>query len=202
MMAQPFTGELFHAIDGKAVYEGPGGTRPLSTRKVVSLADATLCTTTPALFMDARRSAYDRLEKAVRLPRYGTDCYAYAMLAAGHVDLVVEVGLQSYDIVALVPIVEAAGGMITDWHGGPAEAGGEIVAAATPELHAAAMHILHRKRRRRSPAERQPASRLSVPGTKASKAASSCSRKMSASCSNSWRAPMMLRIEPPRSLRA
>ncbi|WP_457938820.1 histidinol-phosphatase [Mesorhizobium sp. 10J20-29] len=143
MMAQPFTCELFHAIDGKAVYEGPGGTRPLSTRKVVSLADATLCTTTPALFMDARRSAYDRLEKAVRLPRYGTDCYAYAMLAAGHVDLVVEVGLQNYDIVALVPIVEAAGGMITDWHGGPAEAGGEIVAAATPELHAAAMHILH-----------------------------------------------------------
>ena len=143
MMAQPFTGELFHAIGGKAVYEGPGGTRPLSTRKVETLAEATLCTTTPALFMDGRRSSYDRLERLVRLPRYGTDCYAYAMLAAGHVDLVVEVGLQTYDIVALIPIIEAAGGIITDWHGGPAEAGGEIVAAATPQLHEAAMEILH-----------------------------------------------------------
>ena len=65
------------------------------------------------------------------------------MLAAGHVDLVVEVGLQSYDIVALIPIIEEAGGMITGWDGGPAEAGGDIVAAATPELHEAAMGILH-----------------------------------------------------------
>ncbi len=143
MMAQPFIGELFHAVGGEAWYEGPGGTRRLSTRKTLSLADATLCTTTPSLFAGARRGAYDRLETAVRLPRYGTDCYAYAMLAAGHIDLVVEVGLQSYDIVALIPIIEAAGGMITSWDGGPAEAGGEIVAAATPELHEAAMDILH-----------------------------------------------------------
>ena len=143
MMAQPFIGEMFYAIGGEASYEGPGGARPLSTSKTVSLADATLCTTTPALFEDGRREAYDRLERAVRLPRYGTDCYAYAMLAAGHIDLVVEVGLQSYDIVALIPIVEAAGGVITDWNGGPAEAGGEIVAAATARLHDAAMQLLH-----------------------------------------------------------
>ncbi len=147
MMAQPFTGELFYAIGGKAWYEGPHGAkaeaRRLTTRKTTSLGDATLCTTTPALFQGDRRVAYDRLEKAVRLPRYGTDCYAYVMLAAGNIDLVVEVGLQSYDVAALIPIVEAAGGVMTEWNGGPAEEGGGIVAAATPELHAAAMDVLH-----------------------------------------------------------
>ncbi len=143
MMAQPFTGELFYATGGSAVYEGPGGTLPLSTRKTASLADATLCTTTPALFSGTKREAYYRLETSIRMPRYGTDCYGYAMLAAGQVDLVVEVGLQSYDIVALIPIIEAAGGMITDWNGGPAEHGGEIVAAATPKLHEAALKVLH-----------------------------------------------------------
>jgi histidinol phosphatase-like enzyme (inositol monophosphatase family) len=141
MMAQPFTGELFAASAGRAWYEGPGGNQPLATRKTTALKDATLCTTTPAMF-SVGREAYDRLEKSVRLARYGTDCYAYAMVAAGNVDLVVETGLQSYDIVALIPIIEAAGGMITDWDGGAAEAGGDIVAAATPELHEAAMEVL------------------------------------------------------------
>ena len=144
MMAQPFIGELFFAAGGEAWYEGPHGTRQrLSARKTVALSEATLCTTTPALFQGDRRVAYDRLEKAVRLARYGTDCYAYVMLAAGNVDLVVEVGLQPYDIVALIPIIEAAGGVVTEWSGGPAEDGGGIVAAATPELHAAAMDALH-----------------------------------------------------------
>ena len=143
MMAQPFIGELFYASGGEAWYEGPAGRRRLTTRKTVSLDEATLCTTTPALFHGDRREAYERLEHAVRLPRYGTDCYAYAMLAAGNIDLVVEVGLQPYDIVALIPIIEAAGGMITEWSGGRAEEGGGIVAAATPELHAAAMEALH-----------------------------------------------------------
>lgn len=145
MMAQPFIGELFYATAGEAWYEGPHAPErlKLSTRKTNSLADATMCTTTPALFQGDRRVAYERLEKGVRLSRYGTDCYAYAMLAVGNVDLVVEVGLQSYDVVALVPIVEAAGGVMTEWNGGPAEEGGGIVAAATPELHAAAMEVLH-----------------------------------------------------------
>ena len=144
MMAQPFIGELFYAAGGEAWYEGPHGARQrLSARKTVALSEATLCTTTPALFQGDRRVAYDRLEKAVRLARYGTDCYAYVMLAAGNVDLVVEVGLQPYDIVALIPIIEAAGGVVTEWSGGPAEDGGGIVAAATPELHAAAMNALH-----------------------------------------------------------
>ena len=142
MMSQPFTGELFHAVDGKAHYEGPGGPRLLATRDTTDLADATLCTTTPSLFPDGERARYDRVEKAVRLARYGTDCYAYCMLAAGQIDLVVETGLQPYDIVALVPIIEAAGGVITTLDGGPAEQGGFVVAAATAQLHAAALDML------------------------------------------------------------
>lgn len=143
MMSQPFTGELFWADKDASYYDGPGGPRRLSTRSTRAIADATLCTTTPALFLGAMRSAYDRLEGSVRLARYGTDCYAYAMLAAGNVDLVVESGLQPYDIVALIPIIEQAGGVITRWDGGPAEKAGDIVAAATPELHAAALEMLN-----------------------------------------------------------
>lgn len=144
MMSQPFTGELFYATGKEARYEGPGGARALSTRQTKHLSEATLCTTTPALFAGTKRALYDRVELAVRMPRYGTDCYAYAMVAAGQVDLVIESGLHPYDIVALIPIVEKAGGVITDWTGGAAEAGGDIVAAATPHLHEAALELLNR----------------------------------------------------------
>ena len=142
MMSQPFTGELFFTDGANACYDGPGGARALRTRKTTSLSDATLCTTTPALFEPDQRRAYDALERHARLVRYGTDCYAYCMLAAGHVDLVIESGLQPYDVVALIPIVEKAGGIFTDWRGGPAEKGGSVVAAATPALHRAALAML------------------------------------------------------------
>lgn len=144
LMAQPFTQELF-MCDGEASrYEGPGGMRRLETRKTTELSEATLFTTTPALFKDKKREAYDRVEQGVRLARYGTDCYAYAMLSSGFIDLVIETGLHPYDIVALIPIIEKAGGMITTWDGGPAEAAGSIVAAATPELHGKALQLLNR----------------------------------------------------------
>lgn len=142
MMSQPFTGELFYAVGDGAQYEGPGGPRALRVRDTTELADATLCTTTPALFDPLRRAAYDRVEAAVCLPRYGTDCYAYAMLAAGQIDLVIESGLNPYDIVALIPIIEQAGGIITNWAGGRAEGGGDIIAAATPALHEKALALL------------------------------------------------------------
>ncbi|MEO3384782.1 histidinol-phosphatase [Mesorhizobium sp. CAU 1741] len=142
MMSQPFIGELFWTEGDRSLYQGPRGNRTLSTKTTTDLADALMCTTTPTLFVDAKRVSYDNLESKVRLARYGTDCYAYAMLAAGHIDLVVETGLQPYDIVALVPIIEKAGGVVTTWDGGPAEKAGDIVAAATPELHEAALAML------------------------------------------------------------
>jgi fructose-1,6-bisphosphatase/inositol monophosphatase family enzyme len=114
----------------------------LQTRGTKAIEEATLFTTTPALFQGEARGRYDRFEQAVRLARYGTDCYAFAMLAAGNVDIVTDPGLKPYDIVALIPIIEKAGGVITTFEGGPAENGGDIVAAATPQLHEAAMAAL------------------------------------------------------------
>lgn len=143
MMAQPFIGELFYADSEGAFYEGPHGKSRLATRTTETLDAATLCTTTPNLFSGAMKDAFLKLEQKVQLSRYGTDCYAYAMIAAGQIDLVVETALQPYDIVALIPIVERAGGKITNWDGGPAEQGGHIVAAANERLHEAAMKILH-----------------------------------------------------------
>src|SRR5665213_875977 len=120
MMAQPFTGERFAGDGTRAWYTGPGGARPMSSRPCGALADASLFTTTPALFDGAGRAAYDRVEAAVRLARYGCDCYAYCMVAAGNADVVIEAGLQPYDIVALIPIVKGAGGEVTSWEGNSA----------------------------------------------------------------------------------
>ncbi|MHC5234060.1 histidinol-phosphatase [Brucella sp. LJL56] len=146
MMSQPFTGELFYSDGNGAYLERNGGEdtpRRLSVRKNAALADATMFTTTPALFKGKSRKRFDRLEGAVRLSRYGVDCYAFAMLAGGFADIVVEAGLQPYDIVALIPLIEQAGGVVTQRDGGPAEKGGDVVAAATPELHRAALDLLN-----------------------------------------------------------
>jgi myo-inositol-1(or 4)-monophosphatase len=135
MMAQPFTGERYVGDGRRAWYKGPDGAFDLKTRVCASLADATLFTTTPALFDGAERHAYDRVEARVRLARYGCDCYAYCMVAAGHADMVIEAGLKPYDIVALIPIIEGAGGRVTDWQGNTATAGGRIAASGDRRLH-------------------------------------------------------------------
>lgn len=142
LMAQPFTGETFYALHGEAFLDHRGATLRLTCRETENLSDATLLTTTPSLFKGAARANFDRLESQVRLSRYGCDCYAYAMLAAGHIDLVVETGLNPYDIVGLIPIIESAGGVVKTWEGGWAEGGGNIVAAATEALCEQAMDIM------------------------------------------------------------
>jgi myo-inositol-1(or 4)-monophosphatase len=144
MMAQPFTGERFAGDGREAWYTGPGGPRPLATRRCDSLASAVLFTTTPAIFRPVERAAYDRVEAAVRMARYGCDCYAYCMLAAGFVDIVVEAGLQAYDIVALIPVIEGAGGRVTNWQGGSAAAGGQVAVTGDPRLHDALLDLLNR----------------------------------------------------------
>lgn len=142
MMHQPFTGERYSGDGRQARYEGPGGPRVLHTRQLAELATATVMTTSPKLFQGAEQQAYQRVESAVRLARYGCDCYAYCMLASGHVDLVIESGLKPYDIVALIPIIEGAGGIVTSWDGGSAARGGRIIAAANRTLHQAALALL------------------------------------------------------------
>ena len=143
IMSQPFTGERFLAgPEGAELRRGETRTR-LKVRQTKRLQDAVMFTTTPRLYQGQALERFETLEATARLTRFGVDCYAFAMLAAGHADLVVETGLQPYDIVALIPIVEAAGGTITTWQGSRAEGGGNVVAAATPELHAAALEILN-----------------------------------------------------------
>jgi myo-inositol-1(or 4)-monophosphatase len=144
MMHQPFTGERFFGDGGSATFRGPGGERRLRTRRCASLGDAIISTTSPKLFSGDELRAYDRVESVARLARYGCDCYAYCMLAAGHIDLVVESGLKPYDIVALIPIIEGAGGLVTAWDGGSAAGGGAIVASGDRRVHAAALELLGR----------------------------------------------------------
>jgi myo-inositol-1(or 4)-monophosphatase len=142
MMAQPFTGERFAGDGGSAWYTGPNGARPLKTRACTRLADAILSTTTPFLFDDVEMPAYRRVESAARMARYGGDCYAYVMLAAGFIDVVIEAGLKPYDIVALIPVIEGAGGRVTTWDGGSAAGGGRIVATGDPRLHETVLKML------------------------------------------------------------
>jgi myo-inositol-1(or 4)-monophosphatase len=145
MMSQPYIGERFSGDNGAATYKGPSGKRKLSTRRCASLADATLFTTSPRLMKDADRTHFERVEKQVRLSRYGGDCYAYCMLAAGHVDLIIETELKTYDIAALIPIINGAGGIVTTWEGEPPQHGGRIVAAGDRRTHDAALKLLQQK---------------------------------------------------------
>ena len=101
-----------------------------------------LSTTSPLLMNEADRAAFGRLEDKVKLSRYGGDCYAYCMLAAGLIDLVIETEIKPYDIVALIPIIAGAGGIVTTWENGPAQAGGRIVVAGDKRVHQAALEML------------------------------------------------------------
>lgn len=144
LMAQPFTGETFIGLPGLAQYSRHGQTHALRTSGVTALSEAKLSTTTPDLFRKTGHHAeWEALWPQVLQTRYGLDCYAYCLLAAGHLDLVVESGLKNVDIAPLIAIIANAGGVVTTWDGRPAEQGGEIVAAATPELHEAAMRVLN-----------------------------------------------------------
>jgi myo-inositol-1(or 4)-monophosphatase len=142
MMNQPFTRERFSGDGGAAHYRGPAGERALRVRSCAALSEAMLFTTSPRLMNGDDRATFGRVEDAVRLSRYGGDCYAYCMLAAGHVDLVIETELKPYDVLALVPIIMGAGGVITTWEGDTPNAGGRIVAAGDKRVHAAALAML------------------------------------------------------------
>ena len=147
MMHQPFTRERFTGDGRSALWRGPGvngeaARRSLRVRACAGLNVATLMSTSPLLLSPGTHEGFARVEREVRLSRYGGDCYCYCMLAAGQIDLVVESGLKPYDIAALVPIVEGAGGIVSDWQGGPAAKGGAIIAAGDRRVYEAAMKLL------------------------------------------------------------
>jgi myo-inositol-1(or 4)-monophosphatase len=142
VMHQPYLRERFNGDGQIARYRGPAGERQLFVRPCVDLKHAVLYTTSPRLMNDIDRGAFSRVEEAVRLSRYGGDCYAYCMLAAGHIDLVIETDIKPHDIVPLIPIITGARGVVTTWSGDGAERGGRIIAASDRRVHAAAMALL------------------------------------------------------------
>ncbi|WP_420584590.1 histidinol-phosphatase [Ruegeria sp.] len=139
---QPYIGERFVGSADTAHVTGPTGTMALKTRSTPSLDQAFLFTTFPEVGTLEERTGFEAVAQHVKLTRYGMDCYAYALLAAGQIDLVIEAGLNAYDIQAPIAVIEAAGGIVTDWQGGPAHQGGRVLAAANADLHAAALEIL------------------------------------------------------------
>lgn len=142
VMSQPVVGDVFYGSAAGSFLRHRGETRKLSVRPQKTFAAASIVTTTPSLFSDEERAHYDRVEAECGLVRYGTDCYGYALLAAGFVDLVIESALKPFDIVALIPIVTGAGGLVSDWSGGSAAGGGRILAAGDPDLHRRTIEIL------------------------------------------------------------
>lgn len=143
---QPYIGERFFGAGGAAHLSGPRGSGPIRTRPTRALSDATLFTTFPEVGTAQDRAGFEAVAARAKLVRYGMDCYAYALLAAGQIDLVIEAGLNSYDIQAPIALIEAAGGVVTDWEGGPVHQGGRALAAANTDIHQAALDILRTAR--------------------------------------------------------
>jgi len=139
---QPFIGERFVGGFGTAEVTGPQGRRALATRAPRPLEEAIVFTTFPEVGSEIERAAFHTLAAKTKLPRYGLDCYAYALVAAGQIDLVVEAGLAPYDIQGPMAVIAAAGGIVTDWKGNPVHNGGRVLAAANAEIHAAALETL------------------------------------------------------------
>jgi len=141
---QPFVGETFLAThDGLAQWRRGDQKRTLRTRACATIEDAVVATTDPRHFQSPRQLAvYNAITGPARLTRFGGDCYCYTQLAMGFVDMVVETGLQPYDVQALIPLVEAAGGAITNWSGGPCDQGGDVFACGDKTLHAKVLQLL------------------------------------------------------------
>ncbi|MEM8575214.1 MAG: histidinol-phosphatase [Pseudomonadota bacterium] len=142
LMNQPYTGERFWSGETESFFSRGDDARPIRVRPCPALDNAILASTAPELFDAAGFERFDTLTRAVRMRRFGGDCYNYCLLAMGQIDLVVESGLKPFDIMPLVPIIERAGGVVTTWEGGDPNQGGRIVAAGDRAVHAAAMEIL------------------------------------------------------------
>ncbi|KAG2319030.1 hypothetical protein Bca4012_054705 [Brassica carinata] len=148
LIDQPILKERWIGMSGRrTILNG----EDISTRSCPTLSQAYLYTTSPHLFSGEAEKAFARVRDKVKMPLYGCDCYAYALLASGFVDLVIESGLKPYDFLALVPVIEGAGGTITDWNGNPPlwEASSSavatsfnVVAAGDSNIHQQALESL------------------------------------------------------------
>ena len=143
MIDQPYTQERFVGGFGMAQLENRDGKSPMKTRACADLGKAVLFSTMPDIGNDIEISAFNRVSAKCKLTRFGMDCYAYGLLAAGQIDLVIEAGLNPYDIQGPLAVVQGAGGIVTNWQGGSAAMGGQVIAASDPRVHAQAMEILN-----------------------------------------------------------
>lgn len=143
-IGQPYIGEIFIGHPGAARLISRGASRPLAVRQGRPLASAIIATTDPSgAFERAEMGAWRAVRAAARLARLGCDAYAYAMVAAGHLDLVLEAGLKCWDIDSTIPLIAGAGGMVTDWRGEPVGAyGGQAVICASREPLAEVLPLL------------------------------------------------------------
>jgi myo-inositol-1(or 4)-monophosphatase len=143
ILDQPFLDERFTGFGGTTDFRNGSSTQRLRTRSCARLADAVITTTHPMLhFKDSERQRYWDVESRCRLSRYGGDCYGYALIAMGFVDLVIETDLKRWDIAPLIPIIEGAGGIVTNWEGHSRNDGGPVIAAGDARVHAEALKIL------------------------------------------------------------
>ncbi|HFB2048287.1 MAG TPA: Histidinol-phosphatase [Hyphomicrobiaceae bacterium MAG_BT-2024] len=144
MMCQPYTRERFWSDGQKSYFCGPTGYVSTLTTRSSELTEAQMSTTDPYLFKDFREKViFETLRRKVRVCRFGSDCYSYSLIAAGQIDVVLETGLQIYDIAALIPIIEKAGGCVTSWSGEPIHTGGQILACGDPKLHELIIDLLN-----------------------------------------------------------
>ena len=134
---QPFVGESFVAVNGTSTWMRGDERRALRTRRCPRIDDAVIVTTDPRHFKNDRQGrAYAAATDGTRLVRYGGDCYCYTQVAMGLVDIAIETGLQAYDIQALIPLIENAGGVVSNWEGGSCHDGGDVLACGDRRLHA------------------------------------------------------------------
>jgi len=146
LIEMPAMDERWLGVAGRpTLHSDRTGRREARVRSCPDIGDAILFATSPHMFEDGDAAAYERVRRAVRQPTYGGECYAYGLLASGFVDLVVEADMDPYDYLALVPVIEGAGGLITDWQGAPLglSSDGRILAAGDSRCHAAARALLN-----------------------------------------------------------
>jgi myo-inositol-1(or 4)-monophosphatase len=147
LIDQPFTGERWIGAAGQSHCIRGGAKVSATTSGLTDIAKARISTTDPlatGYFSEIESAAFARVAKASRVARYSLDAYAYGLLAIGELDLVIESALKRHDYAALIPIVEGAGGVVSSWKGEApgSDDSGELIAAATPELHEAALALL------------------------------------------------------------
>ena len=144
VIAQPYLDEIFLGGPSGARLLRGGAETPLAVRSCERLAEAVISTTDPALFTPREGEAWAQVRAAARLARLGCDAYAYAMVAAGRMDLVAEAGLKPWDWSALVPVIEAAGGKVVNWRGQAPDDAGQILAVGDARLIDQALTTLKR----------------------------------------------------------